>query len=108
MSDHISVVDETNFEREVTDSALPVLIDFWAPWCGPCMALLPTLEALAPTYEGSIKFVKINGDENKALMEKFGVRGLPTLFFVRNGETIAQLRERTRTRLSVELDGLID
>jgi thioredoxin 1 len=108
MSENIIVVSEENYEKEVVQSEVPVLIDFWAPWCGPCMALLPVLEALAPEYQGQIKFVKINGDDNVALMEKFGVRGLPTMFLLKRGECVASPKARTRTRLQMELDGLLD
>ena len=108
MSEHIIAVSEENYEREVVQSAVPVLIDFWAPWCGPCMALMPVLEALAPEYQGRIKFVKINGDENPALMKKFGVRALPTMFLFKEGKTVASPKARTRTRLQLELDDLID
>ena len=108
MSAQITPVSETNFEAEVEQSGLPVLIDFWAPWCGPCMALLPTIEALAPLYEDSLKVVKINVDESPQLAEKFGVRGIPHLTLVKQGKAVAALHERSRTRLASELDGLLD
>ena len=107
MSDLITNVDESTYEDVVVRSELPVLIDFWAPWCGPCMALLPAIEALAPMYKDSLKVVKINADENPALMEKFGVRGIPQLFLIKDGQIVAPVKERTRTRLAIELDALL-
>jgi thioredoxin 1 len=105
---HITVVDQANYEKEVVQSAVPVLVDFWAPWCGPCMALLPALEALAPTYEGRLKFVKVNSDDNLAIAEKFGVRGIPQLFLVKEeGKSVTPVKQRSRTRLAMELDGLL-
>ncbi|NWK94588.1 thiol reductase thioredoxin [Sphingobium lactosutens] len=101
-------VNEASFDAEVLQSDRPVLVDFWAPWCGPCMALLPAIEALAPMYEDRLKVVKINADENPALMERFGVRGIPQLFLINGGETVGSIKERTRTRLSVELDTALD
>lgn len=108
MSAQIVMVDDTNFEAEVAQSDRPVLIDFWAPWCGPCMALMPTLQALVPLYEDSLKVVKINVDESEALAERFGVRGIPHLTLVKEGKVVAALHERSRTRLASELDGLLD
>lgn len=107
MSEHIAVVDEANYEQEVVKSELPVLIDFWAPWCGPCMALLPALEALAPMYKDRLKIAKINADENPGLAQRFGVRGIPQMFLVKGGETVGPVKERTRTRLAMELDDLL-
>ena len=107
MSDTIKSVDEASFDEEVVASALPVIIDFWAPWCGPCLALMPAVEALAPLYADQVKIVKINADDNPKLMERFGVRGIPQLFLLRGGEVVAPLKERTRTRLAMELEKLL-
>lgn len=108
MSGNITVVTDATYKEEVEDSSIPVLVDFWAPWCGPCMALLPALEALAPMFDGRIKFVKVNADDNKALTEKFNVRGIPQLFYVKHGEVVGPVKERTRTRLSDELEDLLE
>ena len=108
MTAQITSVGDANFEAEVARSEIPVLIDFWAPWCGPCMALLPTLQALAPMYDGSLKIVKVNIDECPELAEKFSVQGIPYLVLTKNGEATATLHDRSRTRLATELDGLLD
>ncbi|WP_116969631.1 thioredoxin domain-containing protein [Blastomonas sp. UPD001] len=103
----IMAVDETNFEAEVVASPLPVLIDFWAPWCGPCRALLPTIEALAPIYADSLKVVTINIDENPALKDKFNIQSIPQLYLTQEGKPMARLTSRTRTQLAAELDDIL-
>ncbi|WP_446653942.1 thioredoxin family protein [Blastomonas sp.] len=103
----IMAVDETNFEAEVVASPLPVLIDFWAPWCGPCRALLPTIEALAPIYADSLKVVTINIDENPALKDRFNVQSIPQLYLTQAGKPMARLTSRTRTQLAAELDDIL-
>lgn len=107
MSESIIAVDESNYESEVEQSTIPVVIDFWAPWCGPCLALMPTVEAVASMYKGKIKVVKINVDENKALFEPFGVRGIPYLVVVEQGKAPRQIKQHTRTRLAMEFDEIL-
>lgn len=107
MTERITVVNAENYEEQVAKSDIPVIVDFWAPWCAPCMALMPAVEALSAQYEGRLKFVKINADDNQVLMEEFGVRGIPQLFVV-EGEKKTLLKGRTRTRLEAELDGLVE
>jgi len=104
MSADITEVSDATFDVEIEQSGRPVLIDFWAPWCGPCMALLPTVEGLASVYGDDLKVVKVNVDENPLLVEKFGVQGIPNLTLVKEGKVVA-LRERSRTRLVGEIDG---
>jgi thioredoxin 1 len=85
MSDHIQHVTDATFEAEVLKSATPVLVDYWAVWCGPCKAISPILDELAKTYEGKLKVAKLNIDENTATPPKYGIRGIPTLMLFKNG-----------------------
>jgi thioredoxin 1 len=85
MSKFVSEVTDGTFEREVLESGVPVVVDFWAQWCPPCRALAPTFEALAEGYGGAVKFVKINIDENGAVPQRYGIRSIPTLVLFQNG-----------------------
>ncbi|MGE5422557.1 MAG: thioredoxin [Ignavibacteriales bacterium] len=78
-------LDVANFEEEVLKSDVPVLVDFWASWCGPCKAIGPVVEELARTYEGQIKVGKVNVDENRQLASQYGVMGIPTLTIFKAG-----------------------
>src|SRR5262245_23390539 len=90
MSDVLAVSDES-FEREVLQSPTPVLVDFWAPWCGPCRAIGPVVEELARDYAGKLKVVKMNVDDNPSTPNKYGVRGIPTLLLMEGGQVKEQL-----------------
>jgi thioredoxin 1 len=79
---------DLNFDQEVLKSEIPVLVDFWAPWCGPCRMVAPVVEQLATEYEGKIKFVKVNTDENQMVAYKYGIRSIPTLGIFKNGEVV--------------------
>lgn len=81
--------NDANFEQEVLRSELPVLLDFWAPWCGPCKMISPILDEIATEFAGKLKVVKINIDENEQTPVQFGVRGIPTLMVFKNGENVA-------------------
>jgi thioredoxin 1 len=81
----ITEVSDANFEAEVLRSNLPVLVDFWAPWCGPCKAIAPIVEELAAEYDGKLKVAKLNVDNNPATASRYGVRGIPTLLILKGG-----------------------
>ena len=81
----VSEISDVNFETEVSKSALPVVVDFWAPWCGPCRALGPVIEKVSESYKGQVKFCKLNVDENRTIAGKFGVRSIPTVIYFKNG-----------------------
>lgn len=83
-------ITDANFKSEVTDSEIPVLVDFWAPWCGPCKTVAPVLEELAKEYDGKVKVVKLNVDENQSTASEFGVRSIPTLILFKAGKVLEQ------------------
>lgn len=85
MSDHITPITDATFEEEVLKSDTPVLVDYWAEWCGPCKAISPVLEDVAPGYAGKVKIVKMNIDENPNTPPKYGIRSIPTLMLFKNG-----------------------
>jgi len=87
----VQEVTDSNFEREVIDSDLPVLIDFWAPWCAPCRAIGPVVEDLAKEYEGKLKVVKMNVDDNPLSPSRYGVRSIPNLLLIKNGQVKDQI-----------------
>jgi thioredoxin 1 len=84
------VVKEENFESEVLKSDTPVLVDFWAEWCGPCKMLSPTIEQLSKDFEGKAKVVKINVDENQNLAAKYGIMSIPTIIIFKDGKIVEQ------------------
>tara|TARA_B110000444_G_scaffold233724_2_gene243476 strand:- start:403 stop:729 length:327 start_codon:yes stop_codon:yes gene_type:complete len=85
MGDQIVHVTDTTFEQEVLNSDVPVLVDFWAEWCGPCKMIAPILDEISSDYEGRLKICKVDVDENPDIPQKYGIRGIPTLIVFKEG-----------------------
>lgn len=81
-------VTDVEFEKSVLQSTVPVIVDFWAPWCGPCKMVAPTLDKLASEYAGKVLIAKVNTDENPDWATRFGVQGIPTMLFISNGKLV--------------------
>jgi len=91
MASNVKEISDSTFEAEVINSELPVVVDFWAPWCGPCKSIAPVLEQIASEYVGKVKFVKVNIDDNPESPTQYNVRGIPNLVFFKKGQVMEQI-----------------
>jgi len=91
MAEGILEIDDSNFDAEVLQADKPVMVDFWAPWCGPCRAIAPVIEELVGTYGDKVKFTKCNVDDNPVTPSKFGIKSIPTLIFFKEGKVEDQV-----------------
>ncbi|MGV8712009.1 MAG: thioredoxin TrxA [Nitrosomonas sp.] len=108
MSQHIHYVTDANFETEVLQSQLPVLVDYWAEWCGPCKMIAPLLDEIANEYGERLKVAKLNIDENQITPPKYGIRGIPTLMLFKNGNIEAtKVGALSKSQLTAFIDSHI-
>ena len=106
MSENIVNVSDASFDEDVLKADLPVLVDYWAEWCGPCKMIAPVLEEIAQEYAGKVKICKLNIDENTDVPPKFGIRGIPTLMLFKNGNVEAtKVGALSKSQLAAFLDG---
>lgn len=108
MSEHINYVTDGNFDAEVLQSPTPVLVDYWAEWCGPCKMIAPILDDVAKEYSGKLKVAKLNIDENQDTPAKYGIRGIPTLMLFKGGNVEAtKVGALSKSQLTAFIDSNI-
>jgi thioredoxin 1 len=104
----VNEVTDRNFEEEALKSELPVLVDFWAPWCGPCNMVSPVVEKLSDDYNGKFKFCKMNVDEARATASKYGIMSIPTLMFFKDGQKVDQIiGALPESAIKLKIDALV-
>ena len=108
MSENVLKVTDGNFESEVAKSSVPVLVDFWAEWCGPCRLMSPILDEVAPVYKGKLKIGKLNVDENQDSPSKFGVMNIPTMILFKSGKEVERIvGAMSKAELQKKLDRVL-
>ena len=106
MSNSIIHVTDSSFDQDVLKAARPVLLDFWAEWCGPCKMIAPILDEMSKDYDGRLQIAKMNVDDNREVPGKFGIRGIPTLMIFKGGQKVAELTgARPKRELTAFVDG---
>jgi thioredoxin 1 len=105
---NVKEVSDTNFRSEVLNSTVPVLVDFWAPWCGPCRMVSPLVEELAGEFTGKMNFVKLNTDENPSTATSYGIRSIPTLMIFKAGQPVGQIIGfRPKAELKKQIESVV-
>jgi thioredoxin 1 len=105
---NVKEVSDATFRKEVLDSTVPVLVDFWAPWCGPCRMVSPLVEDLAGDFAGKVNFVKLNTDDNPATATSYGIRSIPTLIIFKAGQPVSQIIGfRPKTELKKHIESVV-